>query len=392
MKRNLLLFCCIITLSCLPGCAGSGTAHVKTAGSESETARSETEQASSGQETDQSEPEADQPDSGADTPDSAGSDSGTVGGTDEGEAENAGSLLVKGKGFYLMEADADTTVNPAIELDGADGTFMFLYDILLSNNIQGNFEIKGDILTARASDGQGRYRFRIESRDVLRFVQKGSSKIRLSDAEGSEKFLKDNAKFTLEAHVMPTKEEVYAMRKKVLEGMADEDIETLTDNIKAANESLERSCIGGNLFERLSDPEDLSWNLLDKTGQVQTGWAFEGDKEYDSSSGMTYEQFAKKYGEPVMTDNEYDADALISIVQQMKDSLKSTLLKDDLENIIQNINSAKETHDVEYIRQIYYTVHDMDYFLLRYGIEDIGKNIPDMSVVSTYYGVLEVYR
>ena len=114
--------------------------------------------------------------------------------------------------------------------------------------------------------------------------------------------------------------------------------------------------------------------------------------EYDSSSGMTYEQFAKKYGEPVMTDNEYDADALISIVQQMKDSLKSTLLKDDLENIIQNINSAKETHDVEYIRQIYYTVHDMDYFLLRYGIEDIGKNIPDMSAVSTYYGVLEVYR
>ena len=33
----------------------------------------------------------------------------------------------------------------------------------------------------------------------------------------------------------------------------------------------------------------------------------------------------------------------------------------------------------------------MDYFLLRYGIEDVGKYTRDDSVVSKYYGVLSVY-
>lgn len=47
---------------------------------------------------------------------------------------------------------------------------------------------------------------------------------------------------------------------------------------------------------------------------------------------------------------------------------------------------------MENIKQIYFILHDMDYFLLRYGIEDIGKKVTDMSAVSTYYGVLEIYN
>lgn len=383
MKRKLLLFCCIIItgLGCLSGCARSEKGHLKADGQKSEAAKSESGTSEAASDTDMSE-------SGGSQSEGEG---GKTGG-EEPEAENTGSPFENGTGYYIMEADADTTVNPAIEIDGTDGTFMFLYDILLSNNMQGTFKIKDGILTAKASDGKGKYRFAVEGRDVLRFVQEGSDKIMLSDAENNEKYLEDKAKFVLVEHVMPTKEEVYAMREKVLEGMSEEAVKTLTDNIRAANESLERSCLQGNLFERLSDPENLTWNLLEKTGEVQTDWAFEDGIEYDSSSGMTYEQFGKKYGKPVMTENQYDADALISIVQQMKDSLENNLLKDDLENIIQNINNARQTHDVEYVKQIYYAVHDMDYFLLRYGIEDVGRHIQDMSAVSTYYGALKIYQ
>lgn len=261
-------------------------------------------------------------------------------------------------GFYIMEADADTTVTPAIELDGTDGTFMFLNDVLLSVNTQGTFEVKDGVVTAKSDDGKKTYLFRIEGEDSLRFMQDGSSKIMLSDAENNEKFLADKAEFK-RTERMPDKEEVLAMRRKVLDGMTEEDKETLTNNIKAANEGLERNYIYDNFFERLSDPEDSAWNALEKGNDAE---------------------------------NAYDADTLVVIVQEMKDSLKNDLLKDDLESIIQNIYKAKETHDVECVKQIYYTVHDMDYFLLRYGIEDVGKHIPDMSAVSTYYGALNVYR
>lgn len=341
VRKRLIMLCCIVSFVCFAGCAAS--------------------------EADKTEKKAE-------------------------EKEEIENIFGKEDRFYIMEADADTTVTPAIELDAASGTFMFLHNILLSANIQGTFEVEDNMLTATADDGTGKYLFEIENGDVLRFVQEGSAKIMLSDTENNEKFLADKAKFMLEEHIMPSKEEVYAMRQKALEGMTDEAKKTLTENIKAANENLERRYLCDNLFERLSDPEDLEWNVLEKTGKVQTGWAFEKDVEYDESSGMTYEQFAEKYGEPVVTENPYDADALIALVQEMKESLKSDMLKGDLENIIQNINLARKTHNVEYVKQIYYALHDMDYFLLRYGIEDVGAHISDMSAVSTYYGALEIYQ
>ena len=59
-------------------------------------------------------------------------------------------------------------------------------------------------------------------------------------------------------------------------------------------------------------------------------------------------------------------------------------------------NVANDTksigNDVEYIIQIYRIVHDMEYFLFRYGIEDVGRYVDDISTTSKYYGVLTVYE
>lgn len=52
----------------------------------------------------------------------------------------------------------------------------------------------------------------------------------------------------------------------------------------------------------------------------------------------------------------------------------------------------KDTHDVSYLKQFYYMLHDMDYFLLRYGVESVGPGMLDKSTLAKYYGVLEVYR
>ena len=189
----------------------------------------------------------------------------------------------------------------------------------------------------------------------------------------------------------PSKEMVLNMRNKVTEGMSEEEISRITENIKVANHVLEEGYLYDRLFERLEDPEDLYWNYIYYKGDIQIGWAL-SEKHYDASSGLSRKEFNEKYGTPVMTYNRFDADNFINLMTEMRDSLKTDLLKADFDNIINCIQLAKENRDVEYIIQIYRIVHDMDYFLFRYGIEDVGRYVDDISTISKYYGVLTVYE
>lgn len=53
---------------------------------------------------------------------------------------------------------------------------------------------------------------------------------------------------------------------------------------------------------------------------------------------------------------------------------------------------AKETHRMEIVNDIYKKLHDLDYFLLRYGPIDVAKYVKDDSTVSKYYGTLSFYQ
>ena len=55
---------------------------------------------------------------------------------------------------------------------------------------------------------------------------------------------------TAEVHI-PTKEEVFVMREQALEGMSEEEIERLTENIKVANQRMESAYLNDNIFEKL---------------------------------------------------------------------------------------------------------------------------------------------
>lgn len=190
----------------------------------------------------------------------------------------------------------------------------------------------------------------------------------------------------------PTKDEVMKTRAICLEGMADDDVQELTETIKSANLVLEHAYLYDNMFERMADPNDLSWNYVDKNGEIVIGYAFESGQEYDESCGMSYEEYAQQYGKLVMTENEYDADTFVKMMEKMKTLIPAQNLHQDFDNLITYMKNAKETHDVQYIKNIYYIVHDMDYFLLRYGPEDVGVYIIDDSTVTKYYGVLSVYK
>lgn len=195
---------------------------------------------------------------------------------------------------------------------------------------------------------------------------------------------------------VPSKEEVLAMRELVLEGMTDEETERLTENIKVANLQLESAYLNDNIFEKLSDKDSLYWNYFDQKGDIQIGWSYDGNysniKKVMDEEGITKNEFYEKYGEPVIQYNRFDADNFIDLIEDMQKPVQNELLVADLQQLIDLTSLAAETHEMKYANEIYQILHDLDYFLLRYGIEDVGKYTIDKSIVSTYYGVLEVYK
>ncbi len=195
--------------------------------------------------------------------------------------------------------------------------------------------------------------------------------------------------------VRPTKEEVLAMREQVLEGMSAEEIKRLTENIKVANHRMESAYLYDSIFEKLEDKDSLYWNYFDEKGEIQVGWAFDGSyqemREIMEKENLSKEEFDSRYGAPVMVYNRFDAGNFMELMEEMKELVQNEKLKDDLQQLIDETSQAAENHEMEHASNIYKILHDMDYYLLRYGLEDVGQYVQDTSTIAKYYGVLSVY-
>ena len=193
----------------------------------------------------------------------------------------------------------------------------------------------------------------------------------------------------------PTKEEVLAAREQALEGMTEEEAERLKENIKVANLRMESAYLYEDIFGKLEDPESLYWNYFDEKGDIQVGWSYQGSfremRETMERENLSADEFYAKYGTPVVAYNRFDAENFMELFQEMKQSIKNDKLKADLQKIIDETALAAQTHEMEHAYNIYQLLHDMDYYLLRYGPEDVGKYVQDASTISKYYGVLSVY-
>ena len=214
----------------------------------------------------------------------------------------------------------------------------------------------------------------------------------IQDREKKESREAENNKAEL---IAPTKEEVLAARDRVLEGMSAEETERLKENIKVANLQMESAYLNDNIFKELEDTESLYWKYFDEKGEIQTGWVYDGGypemKSVMEEENLSQEEFYSQYGTPVTVYNRFDAGNFMELLEEMKDIVKDEKLQKDLQQIIDETTLAAETHEMEHAYNIYRLLHDMDYYLLRYGPEDVGKYVKDASTISTYYGVLSVY-
>lgn len=197
-----------------------------------------------------------------------------------------------------------------------------------------------------------------------------------------------------EEKLIPTEDEVFAARQLATEGMTEQQIDRLKWVICNANLRFEKKYFD-NIFERLSDPNDLTWNYLEQTGEIQIGWSIRGGidmEEICQRENLTRNEFYAKYGTRVVTQNRYDAAKIIALLSELKDSVQNEMLRDDLQYLMDQIALAKETHNMEIMNDIYKKVHDLDYFLLRYGPVDLRMGVQDISTISKYYGTLSFYQ
>lgn len=197
-------------------------------------------------------------------------------------------------------------------------------------------------------------------------IQDDSETENIEDTETEESLESETNDQTGSEPAAPTKEEVLSMRELVLEGMSEEEIDRLTENIKIANLQMESAYLYDNIFAKLEDKESLYWNYFDNKGDIQI-----------SETETVY--------------NRFNAENFIDLLEEMKATVHNEKLQNDLQQIIDQTALAAKTHEMEYANNIYKLLHDMDYYLLRYGLEDVGKYTQDASVVAKYYGVLSVY-
>lgn len=191
----------------------------------------------------------------------------------------------------------------------------------------------------------------------------------------------------------PDKDTVLSIRSAALAGIDGHDTRRLITVISNANLRLERLLIFGDLQDLLSDPDSDYWNYLEQTGEIITGYAYETeDLEKKDSLGLTEEEFQQQYGEPVYAQNDYDAEAILKILGELQESIYNEAFRQDFVTLSKLVQKAKDTHDVKCVINIYRILHDMDYYLLRYGPENVGKYVQDKSTILRFYGVLEDYR
>jgi len=194
----------------------------------------------------------------------------------------------------------------------------------------------------------------------------------------------------------PSEEEVLRVRERALEGMTPEQIKRLTETVKTANLCLEQEYMYNDLWGKLEDPKSLQWNYFHETGKIQIGWAYDGAYDMEAvceQEELTEDEFYAKYGVPVIAYNDYDANAFIALLDSLNADIRNFDLYRELQCIKLDTQAAARTHEVEHVKNLYMRLHDLDYFLLRYGPSDVGPYVKDDSTVSKYYGTLSrLYR
>ena len=146
----------------------------------------------------------------------------------------------------------------------------------------------------------------------------------------------------------PSQSQVVGIREQILSGVSEEDISYMTELVKVMNLQLE-SIYFDNGFKNFEDAKSQSWEQID----------------------------CEKYR---------------LYVNGLVKRLKNNLMKRDIEELLFYIDQMKQEKNAEALRKFFYKMHDMDYYLFRYGANELWIYINDKSFVTTFFDSLHIYR
>lgn len=83
---------------------------------------------------------------------------------------------------YIMDIEThENVLVPIIELNENNKTFSITHDPLSSTIIEGTYKTKNNILSVETYDKRNNYQFEIIDSKTLKFIQKDSSELKLTD-------------------------------------------------------------------------------------------------------------------------------------------------------------------------------------------------------------------
>lgn len=189
--------------------------------------------------------------------------------------------------------------------------------------------------------------------------------LQIGDSQILQIDIKNRSQKILEGGI-PSKEEVTGMREASLNGMTEKDIDQLKAVIRNARKRLFEKYYYDDLFGKLEDPKSPYWNYLEEKGEISIG-----------NNTAAY--------------NAFNGEDFITVIEELKERTKSEFLYKNLELLQADMKAALESHNVLYVEDLYRRIHDMDYYLLRYGPEDGWISGIDNYDLFIYYGTLEDY-
>lgn len=196
---------------------------------------------------------------------------------------------------------------------------------------------------------------------------------------------------------VPDWDDVLDARERCLKGLSAEQVSELKSTVINANLYWENGYMNNNIFARLEDPDCLEWNIYDPelTGEILIGWALPSDLDMTvvcAEENLSEDEFYEKYGTKVVTDQHYNTAGFIEAMENFSAAVSNEAMKSDLQYLADEMRLAVENHSMAHANNMYKMLHDMDYFLLRYGPEDMKPYVPSRGFVSKYFGTLSVYH
>lgn len=190
----------------------------------------------------------------------------------------------------------------------------------------------------------------------------------LEDSVGNINIAEDSNEIEKEYYLhdsnlkLPSDDECNKMHEKVIEGLTEKELLTVSKKIREIHMTMEFLLI--DAVKNLKDPNSKYWILyIDNTPIIE-----------DSGDGLIFsDEHCFKY----VLDN----------IKNIENILKDKDAKQILSNLYIRFNKALTEHNIAECFEVHKTIHDFDFFMINHPVHFDKAPPADWEGINTYFGI-----